>query len=77
MLERDARENGFDTDELITLLVKASFAHWKVLKETGQILPPEFRPELEKLIEYYIDFYKNGFDYLRSRNLDVSSLPQL
>ncbi len=76
-LEEEARKRGSNTDELLILLTKASFAHWKILQETGESLPSEFRVGVDKSMEYYIDFYKNSFNYLKNRNLDITSLPQL
>ncbi len=76
-LEEEARKNGSNTDELLILLTKASFAHWKVLQEANRSLPPELDSEVQRTMEYYINFYKNSFNYLKSKNLDVSSLPQI
>jgi len=76
-LEEKARESGANTDELFLLLTKASFAHLRVLQETKKALPPELQPEIEKSAKYYSDFYKSSLAYLKSKNLDTSSLPQL
>lgn len=76
-LEEKARRKGSNTDELLILLTKASFAHWKVLKETNKLLPLEILPETEMSMEYYSNFYRNSIEYLKSKNLDIYSFPQL
>ncbi len=76
-LEEEARKSGSNTNELLILLVKASFAHWKVLRETSEFLPSEFRSEVEKSANFYSNFYRVKLNYLKSINLDTSSLPQL
>lgn len=76
-LEERARIEGLNTDELFVLLTKASFAHWKVLQDVRDFLPPQIVPEVEQSIRYYLDFYRSALDSLESRNIETYSYPKI
>lgn len=68
-LEKEAREKGYNTDELLLLLNKASLSHKELIGMMMENFPENIKAEIYPIIDSLDRFYNESSSYLRSRNI--------
>lgn len=70
-LESEARRKGYNTDELLLLLTKASLAHKETINSIKDDFPDDLKTGMSSVTKYLSEFYDRSSSYLRSKSIVI------
>lgn len=74
-LEKIAREEGINTQELVVSLIKASLKYQQVIEKILLISPDEARPGIILIQNSFRDFYPTNIGEYKGRGYDIPEYP--
>jgi hypothetical protein len=75
MQEKESRDKGYDTTELLQRLSKASLKHYQVIQEILKIAPDEAGPTLSESLNYSKSTYSDARDALLEKGISPTENP--